>query len=166
MLAIDDLRTLFRFNAWANDRMRRAVASLPEEKLYIDMKNSFGSIHGTLVHMVGAEDIWLQRLNGADPGVFMTPAAYATWNSVEAKWKEVEAGHAAFIAAVPEGMLDRTLTFHNMKGEIVSQKVWMALQHLVNHSTYHRGQITTLVRQAGGTPIGTDLILFYRQQGV
>ncbi|MFA6468926.1 MAG: DinB family protein [Bacteroidota bacterium] len=159
-----DFQTLFRFNAWANAGTLKAVESLSEEKQYSDLKNSFGSIHGTLVHLCGAEDIWLQRMNGADPGVFMKKEQYPTYASVKAKWGEVEAGWKKYLDALHDAELTRLLTFHNLKGEQVSQFVWQSLQHLVNHSSYHRGQITTLVRQSGGTPINTDLITFYRQK--
>lgn len=159
-----DFQTLFEFNSWANARTQQAVESLPEEKLYLDLKSSFGSIHGTLVHLVGAEDIWLQRLNGADPGIFMKKEQYPTYESVKAKWKKVETEWQKYLSTVTEDELARTLTLHTQKGDLVTQKVWQALQHMVNHSTYHRGQITTLIRQSGGTPVGTDLIAFYRQQ--
>jgi uncharacterized damage-inducible protein DinB len=163
-MTIQDFQTLFEFNSWANARTLQAVDSLPEEKLYVDLKSSFGSIHGTLVHLVGAEDIWLQRLNGADPGIFMKKDNYPTYASVKSKWKEVETGWQKYIADLKEEELPRTLTFHNIRGELVTQKIWQSLQHLVNHSTYHRGQLTTLVRQSGGTPVATDLIAFYRQK--
>lgn len=162
-MTVQDFQTLFQFNDWANARTQQAVESLPEEKLYVDLKNSFGSIHGTLVHLVGAEDIWLQRLNGAERGIFMKKEEYLTYASVKTKWKEVEAGLLHYISNVREEELPRTFTFYNLKGELVSQKIWQSLQHLVNHSTYHRGQITTMIRQSGGTPVGTDLIAFYRQ---
>jgi len=162
-MTAQDFQTLYEFNSWANVRARQTVESLHEEKLYVDMKNSFGSIHGTLVHLVGAEDIWLQRMRGANPGIFMNVENYPTYQSVKSKWMEVEEGWQKYISTLKEGELQRTLIFKNIRGEEVKQKVWMALQHIVNHSSYHRGQITTLVRQAGGTPLATDLINFYRQ---
>lgn len=157
-----DIKTLFEFNSWANARTLQSVDGLKEELLYIDLKNSFGSIHGTLVHLCGAEDIWLQRLNGADPGIFMKKENYPTVASVKLKWREVEEGWKTYLAGLNEELLPRSLTFHNLKGEEVTQQIGQSLQHLVNHSTYHRGQITTMVRQSGGTPVGTDLIAFYR----
>lgn len=87
---------------------------------------------------------------------------YPRYASVVAKWNEVEKQFAQFLTTLTDEALSRDLVFFNLKGEKVSQKVWMSLQHLVNHSSYHRGQITTLVRQAGGTPVGTDLIAYYR----
>lgn len=163
-MTTNDFQTLFEFNFWANARTLQAVDSLPEELLYVDLKNSFGSIHGTLVHLCGAEDIWLQRFNGADPGVFMKKDHFPTYASVKTKWEAVANGWKKYLTELNDDMLNKQLVFHNLKGEHVSQLVWQSLQHLVNHSTYHRGQITTMVRQSGGKPIGTDLITFYREK--
>ncbi len=91
-MTIVDFHILFEFNFWANARTLQAVESLNEDLLYVDLKNSFGSIHGTLVHLCGAEDIWLQRLNGADPGIFMKKENYPDHASVKMKWREVEEG--------------------------------------------------------------------------
>ncbi|MFA6439644.1 MAG: DinB family protein [Bacteriovoracaceae bacterium] len=159
-----DVKILFEFNSWANARTLRSLDALPEEQLYVDLKNSFGSIHGTLVHLCGAEDIWMQRLNGADPGIFMKKDAYPNYGSVKTQWDEVDKGWKKYLAGLTDDMLPRLLTFHNLKGEHVSQAVWQALQHVVNRSSYHRGQITTMIRQSGGTPANTDLITYYRQQ--
>lgn len=164
-MTTQDFQVLYQYNFWANARTRQAVESLPEEKLYVDMKNSFGSIHGTLVHLVGAENVWLQRMNRVE-GVFIKVEQYPKYELLKTKWKEVEDGWQKFVSTLSEDVLLRTITFKNFKGEEVTDVVWMALQHIVNHSTYHRGQITTMVRQAGGTPVGTDLITFYRQQNV
>jgi len=163
-MTVQDFRILFEFNSWANERTIQALDTLQEEKLYVDLKNSFGSIHGTLVHLCGAEDIWLQRLNGADPGVFMKKEQYPTYASLKMKWNEMGTGWSKYLSQLTDEQLAKSLTFHNLKGEKVTQIVWQSLQHLVNHSTYHRGQITTMIRQSGGTPIGTDLIAFYRLQ--
>jgi uncharacterized damage-inducible protein DinB len=162
-VVIQDFKLFFEFNFWANARTLKALESLPEEKMYVDMKNSFGSIHGTLVHTLGAEDVWLQRFTGVLPSIFLKKEMVPTFADVKTKWKEVEGGYKIFLPTLTEERLNETFEFKNIKGELVSQKVWQSLQHLVNHSTYHRGQITTLIRQAGGTPIGTDLISFYRE---
>jgi uncharacterized damage-inducible protein DinB len=159
-----DFCLLFEFNSWANARTLQAVKSVPEEQLTVDRKNSFGSIMGTLVHICGAEDIWLQRLNGANPGIFMKQENFPTLAFLESKWNDVESGWQQYLLRLTEEELTRMLTFNTLRGDVVTQKVWESLQHLVNHSTYHRGQITTLIRQSGGTPIGTDLINFYRQK--
>lgn len=86
---------------------------------------------------------------------------YPTVASVKLKWREVGEGWKTYLAGLNEELLPRSLTFHNLKGEEVTQQIGQSLQHLVNHSTYHRGQITTMVpakrRNAGRD--GSDRVL-------
>ena len=159
-----DIQTLFEYNRWANSRTLQSVENLTEEQLNADMKNSFGGILSTLVHICGAEYVWLQRFTGMQPAIFIKKDDFPNLELLKTKWKEVEEGYAKYLAKLTEEELARTFTITTQKGDVISQKVWQALQHLVNHSTYHRGQITTMVRQIGSTPMGTDLITFYRQK--
>ena len=159
-----DLTTLFDFNRWANARTLEAIKSVPEEKLYLDLKDSFGGIHATLVHYCGAENVWLQRLTGVTPPQYMKKEDYPTYASVKVKLLDVEEGYKKYFSTLTEEDLLKDYIITTQKGDTFAQKVWQSLQHLVNHSSYHRGQITTMIRQVGGTPIGTDLISFYRLQ--
>ena len=161
-MTVSDSRVLMEFNFWANAKTLQSVESIPDEKLYEDRKDSFGGIHGTLVHMCGAEDIWLQRLTNITPTVYMTKGSYPTMDTVRTKWEEVNEGYKKYLAVLTEDELARGFEITTQKGDRFSQLVWQALQHLVNHSSYHRGQITTMLRQIGGTPISTDLIAYYR----
>jgi uncharacterized damage-inducible protein DinB len=86
------------------------------------------------------------------------------YSAVKAKWQEAEKGMLTYVHSLTEEQLSQTFTFLNIKSEPVSNVLWQALQHLVNHGTYHRGQITSMIRQLGGTPANTDLIGFYRQK--
>jgi uncharacterized damage-inducible protein DinB len=83
-------------------------------------------------------------------------------DTVRTKWEEVNEGYKKYLAVLTEDELARGFEITTQKGDRFSQLVWQALQHLVNHSSYHRGQITTMLRQIGGTPISTDLIAYYR----
>lgn len=161
-MTVSDIRLLLEFNFWANAKMLQSLESVPEEKLYEDLKSSFGGIHATLVHMCGAEDIWLQRLTNVTPAVYMKKESYPAIGAVRIKWKEVDEGYKKYLSALTEDELARDFEITTQKGDRFSQKVRESLQHLVNHSSYHRGQITTMLRQIGGTPVGTDMITFYR----
>ena len=160
----NDINLLFEFNYWAKGRMLGAVDSLSEELLYNDLKTSFGTLHGTLVHICAAEDVCLHRLTGTASPKFLTVADLPDYGAVKAKWQEVEKEMLAYVHSLTEEQLQKTFTFLNVKGEPVANVLWQALQHLVNHGTYHRGQITSMIRQLGGTPANTDLIGFYRQK--
>jgi uncharacterized damage-inducible protein DinB len=161
---LNDINLLFEFNYWAKARMLGAVDALSEELLYNDLKTSFGTLHGTLVHICAAEDVWLHRLTGTASPKFLTVADLPDYGAVKAKWQEVEKEMLAYVHSLTEEQLQKTFTFLNVKGEPVANVLWQALQHLVNHGTYHRGQITSMIRQLGGTPANTDLIGFYRQK--
>jgi len=161
---LQDIHLLYEFNYWAKAKMLGAVESLPEQELYKDFKTSFRGIHGTLVHICAAEHVWLQRFTGNPSPKFLKIDDLPTYGSVKAKWEEVEKGMLSHLASLNDDLLQEKFSFSTSEDKSVSSIRWQALQHLVNHGTYHRGQITSLIRQLGGTPASTDLIAFYRQK--
>ncbi|MGA7162151.1 MAG: DinB family protein [Bacteroidota bacterium] len=161
---LNDIHLLYEYNYWSKGRMLGAVDSLSEALLYNDLKTSFGTLHGTLVHICAAEDIWLQRLTGTANPKFLKVADLPDYSAIKAKWQEVENRMLSYVHSLTEEQLQQTSTFLNIKGEPVANVLWHTLQHLVNHGTYHRGQIASMIRQLGGTPANTDLIGFYRQK--
>ena len=160
----NEIRTLYEFNYWAKGRMLGVLDSLPEEELYKDLKTSFGGIHSTIVHICAAEDIWLKRFTGALGPKFLKDPDLPKYSDVKTKWMEVEKSMVEYVQSISDEQLQKSFSYTNIKGEAFTNIRWHALQHLVNHSTYHRGQITSMVRQLGGTPVSTDLIAFYRQK--
>jgi uncharacterized damage-inducible protein DinB len=83
---------------------------------------------------------------------------------VRQAWKGIEAELLAFVDGLSDEDVGRIIPHKNSAGVEFRMPLWQLLQHVVNHGTYHRGQITTLVRQAGGKPVGTDLVTFYRDR--
>ena len=160
-----DIQLLFEFNYWAKARMFGVLDTLPEADLYKDLKTSFKGIHGTLVHICGAENTWLQRFAGIPSPKFLRTEDLPTYAAVKAKWSEVEKEMLAYVSTLTDSDLTEKFSFTTSDGKTVTNLRWHALQHLVNHGTYHRGQITSMIRQLGATPVGTDLIAFYRQKG-
>ena len=161
-MTLQNIQTLFDFNYWAKAKMLGAVETLPTESLYQDLKTSFGGIHGTLVHILGAEDIWLQRFRGVQGPKFLKVADVPKYFDVKNKWEEVEQSMLSYVRALTEEQLAQSFSYTNIKGELFTNIRWQALQHLVNHGSYHRGQITSMIRQLGGTPVSTDMIAYYR----
>ncbi len=87
----EDLRLLFDYyDAWANERTRNACAALTPEQYTRDLGSSFRSVHDTLVHILGAQWIWLERFHGRSPAALPAPAAYADFAAVRAGWADVE----------------------------------------------------------------------------
>lgn len=163
-LSLGDLKTLYAFNAWARKRILDAVAQLDEGAYRKDLGNSFGSVHGTVVHILGAEEAWLRRWHGMSPTALLSPDTFASFTEVRRHWDALEADYQRFLAGLTEQDVQRVFHYRDLRGNAYATPLWQMMQHVVNHSSYHRGQVTTLLRQLGAKPVATDLIAFYRQQ--
>jgi uncharacterized damage-inducible protein DinB len=161
MTRLDEIRQLYDFNRWANGRILEAAAALAPEPFDRDLGSSFPSVRATLAHVLGAEWIWLARWNGTSP---TAPPAWALGDvaSLRARWAEVEAGQAVLLASLDDDRLDQAIDYRSLAGEPYRSRLWQMLRHVVNHSTYHRGQVTTMLRQLGAAAPATDLILYFR----
>jgi uncharacterized damage-inducible protein DinB len=156
-----DFQTLYDYNRWGNGRVLDAATKLNAEQYTCDLSNSFRSVRDTLTHILAAEWIWLRRWKGASPKSFYDPADFPTIETLRTKWAEVEREQMEFVNGLTEEALATKITYVNTKGETWTYELWQMMQHLVNHSTYHRGQITTMLRQLGAEPAATDFLLFF-----
>ena len=158
---LERIRALYDFNRWANGRVLEAAEKLTPEQFTKDLRNSFPSVRDTLVHIMGAEWIWLERWKGNSPKALLGATEFPTVLSIKKRWEEIERDQMKFITAVTDESLKKVVGYTNLKGDPYRYPMWQMLQHLVNHSTYHRGQITTMLRQLGAKPLATDLLVFY-----
>lgn len=160
----EKMRLLYDYNAWANRRSLDAAASLTTEQFLEPLGSSFGSVRDTLAHICGAEEIWLERFNGRSPSSFLDSSLFNDITSLRAYWSPLEQNLLSFARNLTQSGLDRVMEYKTMKFGVYSNPLWQSMQHLVNHGTYHRGQVTTLLRQLGAQPILTDLMHFYRER--
>ena len=162
-----DVRVLYEYNAWANARSLEAVGRLTAGEFTRESGGSFASVRDTLVHMLWAEWVWLRRWLGESPRVTFDPAEFPDLARLRARWAEVERGQAEFVAGLTDESLRRTLTYTNTRGEEWSYTLAEMMLHTANHATYHRGQVTTLLRQLGREPALTDFLYYIdeRQTG-
>lgn len=161
---INDFRNLYEYNAWANRRASDVCAALSAEQLTRNLASSFPSVRDTLAHIMGAEWIWLERWRGASPTSFMDTSQLATVAAIRERWDPIERGLQDYVHSLSPADLQGTLQYKSMAGQPFAQPLWQTLQHLANHSTYHRGQITTMLRQLGAKPVSTDMVGFYRER--
>ncbi len=161
---IEDFRLLYDYNSWANHRSLDACAPLTGEQFTRDLASSFRSLRDTLVHIFAAEWIWLERWHNRLPGTPPVAADFPDLEAVRRRSAEIDRGLIDYVASLTQEDLQRILNYKTMAGVPQSQPVWQMLQHLANHSTYHRGQVATMLRQLGVKPISTDLIAFYRDR--
>lgn len=159
---VQEIKLLFAYNSWANNRLFEAAAALSEDQYKRDLQSSHGGIHGTLAHIVGAEKIWLSRWIRKPESTVMTGKDIASLEELKKVWEEVGRRTATFLAGMNDNKLQSTIEIVTTEGKRYTHSYQQMFQHLVNHSSYHRGQITTMLRQLGAKPVGTDMIAFHR----
>lgn len=160
----DYLRDLLDFHYWARDRVLAAVAVLTPEQYARPMGNSFSSVRDTLNHIYQAEWIWYSRWNGESPASFGD--VIPDLESLAARWRALEERVREYFARQGEFGLQSVITYRLMSGKEGASPLWQMVAHVVNHATYHRGQVITLLRQLGVAPSqGTDMITFFRERG-
>jgi uncharacterized damage-inducible protein DinB len=160
----EEMHLLYDYNAWANHRSLDAAANLTSEQFTKPLGSSFGSVRDTLAHICGAEWVWLERFQGRSPGSLPDVSECAHIESLRAKWAEQEGRLLTFVGKLTQEDLNRMMEYQTMKFGVYRNRLWQSMQHVVNHGTYHRGQITTLLRQLGAQPILTDLMHYYRER--
>ncbi len=160
-MEVERIQELYKYNSWADGQVFEAVARLTPEQLTKDTGTSYGSVKGTLLHIVSAEWIWLRRWKGTSPKALHNPAEFQTLEQIRNLWEETQTEQKKFLANLTEESLKKVISYLNLKGQPFGYPLWQCLQHLVNHSTYHRGQITTMLRQLGGKPQPTDFLVYY-----
>jgi uncharacterized damage-inducible protein DinB len=162
---LSDLRTLLDYHYWARDRVLDAAAALTPEQYTRDLGSSFRSVRDTLAHLYGAEYAWYQRWNGTSPTALPSADLFPDVDAVRGAWRSHETKMRAFVEALGDAGIDRVFEFTLLNGRPASAIFWQNLQHVVNHGSYHRGQVTTLLRQLGASPPKSmDLIAFYRER--
>jgi uncharacterized damage-inducible protein DinB len=161
-----ELQTLLDYHYWARNRILDAVRSLSPEQYLQDLESSFRSIRDTLVHVYSAESIWFKRWKGDSPAGMLASEAYPDVDTLRAGWSTLEGEMRAFLRQLGESGIHREIEYKTFAGLPSKQKYWHMLQHVINHASYHRGQVTTMIRQLHGTaPASMDLITYYREHG-
>ncbi len=163
-MTIGEARDLFRYSAWANGRMFDAAAALPVEQLSATIASSFPSILATLGHIVGTEWIWLRRWQGESPTAAPVWVTGSSLSELRARLTGLEAERGEFLEKLGDADLARVVEYRRVSGEAYADPLVDLVRHAVNHSTYHRGQLATQLRQIGVHPPGTDLISYVRSR--
>ena len=161
---IQEARALIGYNYWARDRVLAAVDALSGDQFTCSVVSSFGSARDTLVHVLSAESIWLSRWKGESRPGMLAAADFPTVTSLRKAWQEDESKMRAFFEKINDEDLARVIEYKALNGQPFATPLYQMLQHVVNHGSYHRGQVTTLLRQLGvAPPQALDLIAFYRE---
>ena len=163
----DDIQLLFEYDRWANNRVLHAASALKAEQFTRDLGGSFRSVRDTLVHIIGGEWGWLTYWREAAPGpaflkdlwdrhdTLFHPERFPDVAAVKSKWAEVEGEQTEFVNALTAESLEKMLPIRTIQISLAN-----LMQHLANHSTYHRGQAALMMRQLNAKPMATDFHLF------
>jgi uncharacterized damage-inducible protein DinB len=163
----DDISLLFEYDRWANNRILRATSVLTPEQFTRDLGGSFRSVRDTLVHLIGGEWGWLYYWKEPSRGpdfvkdlwakhdALFNPNVFTGFDTVQRKWAELETEQAEFVSHVTNESLKKMLPLGTTHVTLAH-----LMHHLVNHSTYHRGQVAMMLRQLGAEPLQTDFHLF------
>jgi uncharacterized damage-inducible protein DinB len=164
IVVVEDLKTLFDYGYWANDKLGGVLSQLTTEQFTRQVAGSYGSIRNTMVHMLSAEWGWLERCGGAARGPALDARDYPTVTSVFERWQQVEAHVREFLSTLRDEDLVRVLTFTLGDGVTHSMALGDLLHHAAIHGVHHRGQVALLLRTLGHVPGNFDILLYYGQR--
>ena len=163
---LKDLQVLLAYHYWARDRLLDATEALSPEQFTKDLGSSFKSVRDTLAHIYFAEWIWYMRWTGTSPTAALPADLFPNLGTLRRAWNEHENKVRALVDGLGEERLSRVVDYKLLNGTPGSSMLWHMVQHVVNHASYHRGQVTTMLRQLGAAPPKSmDLITFHRERG-
>jgi uncharacterized damage-inducible protein DinB len=157
------LSRLIDYTIWANHRLMRACATVAVDDFRRELGGSFGGIRGTLAHILWAEWIWLERWKGISPSGLPDESEFETILALRDRWKLIEDHRGTWLFALPPDDVAAIIRYRTTEGVPYEAPLWQLVQHVANHSTYHRGQVTSMLRQLGARTVATDMVALDRE---
>src|SRR5512147_401820 len=159
MIDAEYCQTMAAYNDWMNRKVYRAAAGLTDAERKADRGAFFRSLHSTLNHLLWADRVWLRRFNGKDyPVGKMGADLYDSFDELVDARRAMDDEIGAWAAQLDGAQLAGTLTWFSKVAQCeMSRPRWLCVMQMFNHQTHHRGQVTTLLMQAGVDPGVTDL---------
>ena len=161
MITSDWCRMMAVYNAEMNRRLYDAAASLDDAARRADGGAFWGSIHGTLSHLLWGDTLWMSRFDGWTPpatGMKDSPRLVEDWKALRGHRVVADARIIAWASRLTEGDLAGEMRWHSAVAQReVAMPRWIAVTHFFNHQTHHRGQVHALLTRAGAATGDTDL---------
>src|SRR5512139_1228338 len=162
----NDLILLFEYNRWANAKVLAACRQVTPEQITAPAPVSFGSILGTLAHILSAERIWRMRMQeGVSPSRQIIAADFSGLEDLAAQWQEEESKMKGFVESLREEDLGRWVEYTRTNGQREGSTLWKVLAHVVNHGTQFRSEAGVVLSGMGDSPGDLDLLLYLRESG-
>ena len=157
----EQLASLYEYGAWVNQRLLEAAVTLTAEQFTRKILPGFGSVHLTLVHILGAEVLWFARWQGLSPKTMLSPSELPTVTALRERWAELIDERRTNLVSLDEAELAATVHWTNMRGQPYALPRWEVVLHCANHSTHHRSEVAAMLTELGHEPDGTDLLEYY-----
>jgi uncharacterized damage-inducible protein DinB len=155
----DDFASLFAFNRWANAKMLDACRKLTPEQYVAEPVPGWSSVRSTVVHIAVVTELWLRGLENDPDDSIPTEAEVATIDDAE---RLLERAYQRFDRLLPTLTPERltTLVTYRRRGHTATLPPWAVLRQVVNHTTYHRGQVASKLKRFGIVQPETDFVLW------
>ncbi len=162
MISPDYARTMAAYNCWQNGSLYDAASTLSDEARKQARGAFFGSIHGTLNHILWGDQTWMSRFTGAPPpsitAMADTPGMHPEWPELVAARTAFDGEISAWAEEVDADWLGSDFTFTSVAlNRTFSKPTWQLVTHMFNHQTHHRGQVHAMLTAAGARPDNTDI---------
>ena len=156
---------LARYNRWANARLYDAASRMNDDERARDVGAFFGSMIGTLNHILVADRIWMRRFTGEGPTYDrLDEVPYPELDTLRVERDGEDEHLLSWVGSLDDATLSGTFTYMPVTScETVTQRLAPALTHVFNHQTHHRGQAHTILTQLGYRAPALDLIYFQRE---
>jgi uncharacterized damage-inducible protein DinB len=157
------LKQYAAYNIWASQKIIEVILSLPEEKQLAEVPSSFNSLYKTVLHMWDAESIWWQRLKLHERIIRPSENFNGSMKDVSNGLLNQSKQWEEWISNASDLSIEHVFQYQTFDGTQYKQPTWQMLQHVLNHGTYHRGQLINILRQLGVEKMPqTDFILWSR----
>lgn len=160
----EHLQAMFDFVRWGDQQMLAASRSVPDEAYYKEQQISIGSIHKLLVHCMAAEWIWLSRWRGDSPTRLENHEDYPSRDVLMQRWPLVHSAMTDFLGTQSPKSLARDIQYRNTRGELFALPLADLMLHVIDHATYHRGQLNTMIKRAGGQTVNISYHAYSMQK--
>ena len=156
---VTDVLDLYAYDRWANGQVLAIASGLTDEQRLRPSAASYSSVFGTLVHILWSEWVWLGRW--PTPRTTADPRSVPDFVPLRDLWSAVEFEQRAFLAGLTDADLAKPIAYVGSSGRSWTYSLQHMLQHVANHSSYHRGQLTTMFRELGATPRPVDFLDYF-----
>ena len=161
------LQAYASYNHWANKEITSAILEMDENLHQQIVKSSFPNLYATVLHIWDAESIWLQRMKQHQQILVPSKEFNPTMQEAVNGWLEQSYQLIHYVQSLTDEDLMKEFDYKNLKGQAFRSPYWQTVHHVFNHSTYHRGQLVTMMRELGVTVLPvTDFIYWCRVTGI